>query len=179
MFESKNAPVSPEYFRPRFCPVCGEKLEAAVDHMVCPACRRHHYQNPKPSVGAMIVRDGMLLLVKRGREPFKGWWDIPGGFLNVDEHPEDAIRREVLEETGLRVEPRRLIGLYMDSYQYGEDTHSILNIFYECIAIQGEMRAADDAIDFDWFDLKQLPSNIAFVSARKALMDWQSGKPQG
>ena len=174
--DDADAKVTSQFFRPRFCPACGERLDKKEDHMACPACRRRHYQNAKPCVGGLVLRDGRLMLVKRGRDPFVGWWDVPGGFLNVHEHPENAVRRELLEETGLIVEPGKLIGIYLDTYQFGEDTHATLNLFYECAVVGGVERFGDDAIELKWFALDALPTSIAFASARKMLVDWRLGQ---
>lgn len=54
----------------------------------CGVCGKWHYHNSKPCAGALVVRDGKVLLAQRGVEPFKGYWDIPGGFLEAGEHPE-------------------------------------------------------------------------------------------
>ncbi len=86
-----------------FCPDCGAKLDTSTEpfaSQTCTHCRRTHYHNSKPCAGALIVRDGCVLLVKRAVEPFKDYWDIPGGFLEAGEHPQDGMRCEVKEETG-------------------------------------------------------------------------------
>ena len=172
MFDSRT-----RYFRPRFCPACGEQLTKQEDYSACPKCHRRHYQNAKPCVGALVVREGLLLLARRRNDPFAGWWDIPGGFVHVYEHPEQAVRREILEETGLHVEPKKLVGVYVDDYQFGDDIHATLSLFYECVILDGIMRAGDDAIDLNWFPVESLPANIAFESARKMLVDWRRERP--
>ena len=68
---------------------------------------RRYPKFPLPGVGAIIIRDGNILLVQRGREPLKGWWSLPGGLIETGEKIEDALRREVLEETGLSVSTAR------------------------------------------------------------------------
>ena len=85
--------MRPKY---RFCPYCGSGLawpEAAV-HPVCTRCGETFFQNSKPCVGTIIVRDGLVLLVRRGIEPFKGDWDLPGGFLDPGEPPDAGAVRE-------------------------------------------------------------------------------------
>ena len=62
---------------------------------------RRYPRHPLPGVGALIFRRGSVLLVERGREPLKGYWSLPGGLVETGEKLEDAIRREVQEETGL------------------------------------------------------------------------------
>jgi 8-oxo-dGTP diphosphatase len=70
------------------------------------------YQNPALAVDAVWIRSGRVLLVRRGREPFRGSWALPGGFVELRETVEEAVVREVREETGLRARPVRIVGVY-------------------------------------------------------------------
>ena len=72
--------------------------------LACPSCGFVHYENPAPTVQAWIERDGRLLALRRGQEPLKGEWNMPGGFVEAGEGGPEAIAREVREETGLEVE---------------------------------------------------------------------------
>jgi 8-oxo-dGTP diphosphatase len=93
----------------RNCPDCCAKLDAVdgdAERLVpqtCAACGAVHLRNAKPCAGALVGRDGQVLLGRRAVEPGLGSWDIPGGFLNPWEHPSEAAVREVREETGLQV----------------------------------------------------------------------------
>ncbi len=121
------------------------------------------------------MRGGRVLLVRRAIEPFKGYWDIPGGFLHEGEHPEDGARREILEETGLRVQLAGLIGIYMDSYGGDDADEWTLNIYYVAKPLDdAEPRAADDASEIGWFAPDALPVQMAFRHERQVLSDWQS-----
>jgi 8-oxo-dGTP diphosphatase len=159
-----------------FCPHCGARLDSKDPFapQTCAQCGRTHYHNSKPCAGALIVRDGRVLLVKRAVEPFKGCWDIPGGFLEAGEHPLDGMLREVREETGLDVRVRELLGVYMDRYDKGSgDEIYTLNHYYIVEPMAGTLRAADDVDEFRWFALDALPrdSEIAFAHARRVLGD--------
>lgn len=145
------------------------------DRLICGACGYILYKNSSPCASALVRGgDGRVLLVRRGIQPFQGFWDIPGGFLEGGEHPEDGARRELLEETGLDVRLTRLIGIYMDVY--GAEQAPTLNFFYEAEWVAGEPVAGDDATAFAWFASDDLPplEEIAFDCCRRALADWRA-----
>ncbi len=141
--------------------------------LTCTICGRRNYLNAKPAAGVLILQGGWVLLVRRSIEPFKGYWDIPGGFLGPRELPEAAARREIEEETGLQAHGLSFLGFYLDDYDYQGQQYVILNIYFVAEAT-GEPRAGDDASDVGWFSLDALPPNIAFVHARQVLADLQS-----
>ena len=99
-----------------------------------------------------------MLLARRGNEPDKGKWDLPGGFLEEGEHPLVALRRELFEETGLQVEPLDFLGIWMDWYELDEDRQSTLNLYWTARVLGGEPQAADDVSELGWFELDELPS---------------------
>ena len=154
-----------------FCPKCGSRLALRLidqyERLVCDRCDFVFYQNSKPCVGALIVDQDKLLLVRRGAEPFKGYWDIPGGFLEPGEHPEAGAMREIFEETGLQIQLGDLLGIFMDIYETSGDP--TLNIFYTATVAGGEARPGSDATHLQWFDLDALPQQIAFKSAHEVL----------
>jgi ADP-ribose pyrophosphatase YjhB (NUDIX family) len=160
-----------------FCPKCGSPLTLDLidqhERLVCSDCTFIFYQNSKPCVGALILDQGKLLLVKRSQEPFKGYWDIPGGFLEAGEHPEAGVLREIYEETGLHIQLDKLLGFFMDIYQTTGDP--TLNIFYTATPTGGEARAGSDATHLHWFDLHALPEQIAFKSAHEVLALLRNG----
>ena len=154
-----------------FCPVCKGELElrstGGTERQVCSKCGFVFYQHSRPCAGVFVVRDREVLLVKRAQEPFKGYWDIPGGFLEAGEHPAAGAVREVLEETGLVVEPVELLGLFMDTY--GPEQIPTLNVLYLAKAVGGEQRAGSDAAQMHWFRLDALPREIAFAWSADAV----------
>jgi ADP-ribose pyrophosphatase YjhB (NUDIX family) len=160
-----------------FCPKCGGALTSRLidqqQRLVCTQCNFIFYQNSKPCVGALIIDQGKLLLVKRAREPFKDYWDIPGGFLEAGEHPETGVRREIFEETCLHIQLGEMLGIFMDIYYTSGDP--ILNIFYVASVAGGEARAGSDATHVQWFDLDALPEQIAFKSAHEVLALLRNG----
>jgi 8-oxo-dGTP diphosphatase len=111
------------------------------------------------------------MLVRRGVEPYKGYWDIPGGFLAPDEHPEAGAMREVSEETGLLVRTTRFQGIFMDTYGENSSEYT-LNIYYRAEIIAGVPEPRTDAVEIGWFGPHELPEEIAFEHARAALSQW-------
>jgi 8-oxo-dGTP diphosphatase len=158
-----------------FCPACGTALvEQILDERprgVCPACGWIYWRNAKPCAGALVIRNGKVLLVHRSIEPYLGYWDIPGGFCEVDEHPAETAIREVREETGLEIDLTGLLGLWMDEYA-GSVT---LNAYYLARPLSRCIRTGDDADGAAWFAPQALPRRIAFANGRQALEAWASG----
>jgi ADP-ribose pyrophosphatase YjhB (NUDIX family) len=128
------------------------------------------YRNSKPCGEALVVRDGRVMLTRRAHEPLAGWWDLPGGFLEPGEHPEAGVVRELREETGLEVRPRRLIGVYMDVY--GADGDPTMSLTYECEIVGGLEQAADDVLEIGWFRPEEIPP-IAFGHGQRVIEDWR------
>jgi len=161
-----------------FCDHCGGLLtrpnrpQESRPREVCTVCGRVHYRNAKPCAGALVTRDRRLLLVKRSIEPYLGCWDIPGGFLEADEHPRAGAIREVREETGLDVELTELLGLYMGRYSYGDPEATCLNIYFLARVVGGLEQPNDDGADLAWFAPDELPDAIAFEHVHQVLEDW-------
>ena len=162
----------------RFCPRCGGLLKATKrpeqdrPRQVCSVCGRIEYQNAKPCAGVLVVDDGRLLLIRRAREPYKGWWDIPGGFLEADELPSEAAVREVMEETGLVAELTHLLGFYLGRYVLHGFGRWSLNIYYTGRVSGGNERPGGETAELRWFDTAELPNCIAFDHAPQVLEDW-------
>lgn len=150
----------------RHCPVCGARVEpqdggAKVE---CGACGYVQYAHSSVTACALVLDEqGRLLLARRADEPFAGKWDLPGGFVGEGEHPVDAIRRELGEETGLAVEPGRFVGAWMDRYGDDGGGEHTLNLYWTASAA-GEPYAADDVSEVAWFDPDDLPpiADLAF-----------------
>jgi 8-oxo-dGTP diphosphatase len=113
------------------------------------------YRNPSLTADAVILIDGKLLLVERGREPFKGSYALPGGFLNYGETVEEGVIREVEEETGLRTMVLDLIGVY-SSPDRDPRGHTVTAAFHMKV-MGGELRSGDDASGVRLFHIDSLP----------------------
>jgi 8-oxo-dGTP diphosphatase len=167
----------------RHCPRCASALATGpwrheqADVLHCPACGLVIYDNPAPTASALVMRDGMLLLTRRAREPMAGWWDVPGGFVEAGEHPRDAARRELLEETGLEVELGEMVGVFPD--RYGDDGVPTLNLYYAARVVGGEPRPADDVSEIGWFPPDRIElDQVAFANGREAIACWRRRSPR-
>jgi ADP-ribose pyrophosphatase YjhB (NUDIX family) len=118
------------------------------------------YYNPALAVNAIITKDNGILLVRRGIEPFKGLWSLPGGFIEYDEAVEDSLIREVKEETGLDVKPIRVLGVY--SQPTRSPTKHVVTICYQCSILSGEVKPSNENIDAKFFAVENLPEQLAF-----------------
>jgi ADP-ribose pyrophosphatase YjhB (NUDIX family) len=162
----------------KFCSYCGEKLIQKSfqekNHWYCQTCDRIHYENPFPAVAALVPnQDGQLLLVKRAVEPAKGAWCLPGGFIEIDESIEEAVLRELKEETGIEGE----IGKLVDFFSQRSPLYGALLIFgYRVTMLGGALQAGDDAEEARFFDLDDLPP-IAFLSHQR-LIEKEFGSSQ-
>lgn len=126
--------------------------------------------NVKATVGAIIERDNKLLLIKRNHEPFKDYWCIPGGHIDFGETPEQAIKREVKEETGLIVKDLKFFGYYSEIYKE-INWHAVALIFI-CEADGDVKIGLREVKDYEWFDkLEALKQKLAFEH-KKILTDY-------
>jgi len=119
--------------------------------------RREYPETPLVGVGAIIIEDERVVLVKRGHAPLEGNWSIPGGLMEVGETLRAAVTREAQEETGLRVEAGELLGVFerVVGEQERVRYHYVL-IDFLCRKLAGELSAADDATEARWFASAEL-----------------------
>jgi 8-oxo-dGTP diphosphatase len=115
--------------------------------------KREYPESPQVGVGAIIIEDGRVLLVKRGHPPLAGEWSIPGGVLELGETLREAAIREAREETCLTVATADLLGVYdrVVRDDEGSTLYHFVLIDFLCRREGGEARAADDADEVRWF----------------------------
>ena len=156
----------------RFCPRCRAELVRERGRVTCPACGFVSYANPVPGAQALLEENGRVLLGRRSGEPSAGLWDIPGGFLDEDEHPLDALRREFREETGLEIEPVEFLGYWLQPYA----GRTVLCLTWIARRTGGEPRAGDDLAELGWFGPETLPppEELAFETFVEILSLWRA-----
>ena len=130
----------------------------------CEICK---FENPKCSVTAIILKENKLLVLKRNEEPFKGKWDLPGGYMSKEELPETSIKREIYEE--LKVEPKiTFIKTFPGYGHWNGKKFPVVNHFYLCEIGNQEIELNGENSEYRWIPLKELdPDNIAFDSNRE------------
>ncbi|MBN1380430.1 MAG: NUDIX domain-containing protein [Deltaproteobacteria bacterium] len=146
----------------RHCHYCGEiiikKEEDGVPRDYCPACRSFFYENPLPVVASILEISREILLVKRNRHPYKGYWCLPTGFAETGEGIEEAALRELREETGIKGRIVKLLDV--DSYKsrfYGD----LLFLTFVVEQVSGKLMAGDDSDLARFWPIHKLPA-LAF-----------------
>jgi ADP-ribose pyrophosphatase YjhB (NUDIX family) len=158
----------------RFCPRCGGALEIEKGFARCEACGEHYWANAIPGVQGLLEREGRVLLARRANAPRRGYWDLPGGFLEETEDPLDGLRREFLEETGLRIDPIRFLGIEIEPY----DGRYVLSITW-LVAGDGQPRPADDVAELAFFGPSEVPAVMAFPGQDRVLAGWAATARKG
>jgi 8-oxo-dGTP diphosphatase len=120
--------------------------------------KREYPETPLVGVGAVILDQGRVVLVKRKFPPLAGEWSIPGGRLEIGETLREAVVREVREETGLTAEPADLLGVYdrLLRDEGGRILYHYVLIDFLCRRLAGELQAGGDADDAGWFSQKEI-----------------------
>jgi len=157
--------------RARHCMACGARLGSArVEGRArrrCPRCGWIFYDNPVPAAVAIVRGPRGILLARRARPPHQDTWDLPGGFLEAGEDPEQGLRRELREELGAVATAVRFHCFALD--RYGPGGIHILAIVYVA-RLRGTPTARSDVAEVRWFALDAIPwREIAFPSIIETL----------
>lgn len=153
--------------------MCGASLRTDKNNnFACTQCMFVNYQNPRPTATALVLCNNKLLFTKRAREPLKDWWDLPGGFIDKGEDPEECAIRELKEETGLDIKIEKLLGIYTGTYPSEFDPFDILSIAYIATCFTDIVRAEDDVRESRWFSKDKIPRKIAFDSNQEIIKDF-------
>ncbi len=113
------------------------------------------YKSPSLAVDGVVFKDNTVLLIKRKNDPFKGFWALPGGFVEYGEKVEDSVVREVSEETGLETRVNRLVGVYSDPSR--DPRGHIVSVVFLLNIVGGVLKSGDDAAEARFFKVDDLP----------------------
>jgi 8-oxo-dGTP diphosphatase len=117
------------------------------------------HKNPALTVDGVIIKDHMIVLIKRSKSPFEGQYALPGGFVEYGETVESALIREIAEETGLEVKIKSLIGVYSDPNR--DPRGHVVSLAFKAQITGGELSSGSDAREVRLFDVRHLPQ-LAF-----------------
>lgn len=163
----------------RYCPLCGAGL-APRQHMgqIRPSCRNCdyiHFHDPKVAVIAFVtIERERLLLVRRGINPAKGQWALPGGYVDAHELPEQALHRELQEEVALRIEVRSLLAVFPMPGPDGISQGFVMAYDVAPAIPLQPVVVGDDAIEAAWFTRESVPEELAFESTRTIIDRWRA-----
>ena len=158
-----------------FCPRCGAPLAAGVRfgrmRQLCLYCGFIHFTDPKVAVAALISDGARVLLVRRAAIPRIGFWALPAGYMDADELPEEALVREIAEETGLLVRVAPPVHAIAPLAGWAERRGILL--LYRAEPVGGAMAAGDDVSEVRWFGREEIPwAELAFESTAEFLREW-------
>lgn len=144
----------------KFCPSCAAELARSDDGegFKCPSCGRSWYRNSAPTAGCVLIRDGKALVTQRAREPRKGRYDVPGGFLSAGEDVIDGLKRELREELGVEIDVSIDDCVQMVAHAYGQENDYVLALGFLAHLRSGEPTPNDDVADIRWVALEDVGS---------------------
>jgi len=157
----------------RHCPSCGQPRagELAIP-FTCNTCNFVFYFNPTVAAAAIIARpDGKVLFITRAKEPAKGKLAFPGGFIDIGETVEAALRRETREEVNLEISDIQLLCSHPNEYNYKGVTYPVLDFLFSAKAGSiDDAQALDGVAEFTWKEPGEVElEELAFPSLREGL----------
>ena len=135
------------------------------------------YKNPIPTVDAIIQNSSSILLVKRSKDPYKNQFALPGGFVNEGEIIEEAIKREVYEETSLEVHPIDILGVYSDPKR--DPRGHMMTVVFIVLIIRGNPSAGDDAKEISWIPIEKINDIKIAFDHRLIIQDYIRWRKEG
>ena len=155
----------------KYCPNCKAKIKKSNRLIDCTSCGFRFYLNPVPTNGLIVQNEkGEILLVKRKSNPKKGFWDVPGGFVDFGETLEESFQREIQEELG--VKPKNLCYLLStaDRYLYKGINYHTLAFLFTGTVNRKKIKVHDDITEVKYFPKNKIPfSRIAFEGVKRGI----------
>ena len=130
-------------------------------------------KSPILTVDGIILKDNKILLTKRVIHPFQGYWVLPGGHVDYGERVEEALRREMKEETGVSLKIKKLFGVYSDPKR--DPRYHTTSVVYLCEKGAEKIKLNQESSEFKYFSFKNLPQKIGF-DHRKIINDFKKSK---
>lgn len=134
-------------------------------------CELCSFKNPKATATAIIIKDNKILLLKRSQEPFFGKWDLPGGYLNENESPKQAVRREITEELGVSVVSLTFIKALPGQAQWKEQVFPILSHFF-LVEVTGDIKLNQENNEYRFADIRNINPNEISFDSNQAVIKW-------
>jgi ADP-ribose pyrophosphatase YjhB (NUDIX family) len=166
----------------QFCPRCGQRRppSATAQPFRCAACGFLFFFNPAIAVAVLVMNpDRQALWIRRAKDPGRGKLAMPGGFVDIDETAEAALRRELREEVGLEIRHPEFLCSQPNAYFYHDVTYPVLDLFFIAGAADpSQARALDAVASIEWADPREIPlEELAFPSMQKALVYYRGLTP--
>ncbi len=163
----------------KFCPRCKTNFKKIKENLlVCGSCSFNFYIDPQPTNAVILInKKGEILLVKRKTDPKRGWWDLPGGFVDPNETIEQSMHREIKEELGIEVKNLEYFTSTSDIYFFNDFYRPTIAAIFIAKVDNQKIEPSDDAEEAIFFAPKKIPfEKIAFPSLAEVLKEFISAK---
>lgn len=158
-------------YRFNFCPACGKPIKTNKKIINCRNCFFTFYINPSPTSALILENEkGEILLTKRKYPPKKGFWDLPGGFVEQNETIEEFLIREIKEELGITIDKIEYFGSHTGLYLYNKFQYQTLSSVFTTKYKGEKITVNDDVVEYKFFAKDKIPfKRLSFIDIKNAL----------